>query len=228
MKSRTGRPSVSVITTVFNGQEFVNRSLTSILCQTFSDFQYVIVDDGSTDGSLNRISSFDDPRIEVIRAGRVGRGHALNLGLGKSKGRYIAIHDIDDQAHPQRLQMQVKCLEQHKNISVLGTGIQRIWNQDNPKWDPIPGGTVLHPALQNVTRRLAVHNPIRHSSALIRRSMLCRVNGYDARRANFLDWDLFVRVMKSGGECWNLLAPLVAKRLHKDQYFERGGAVVLC
>jgi len=117
-------PLVSVVMPVYNRQEYVADAIESILSQTFTDFEFIIVDDGSTDHSLDIIESFvkKDNRIRVVKNNNnIGVAKTRNIGIELAKGKYIAFMDSDDVSHPDRFQRQVSYLENNPEIFVLGT-----------------------------------------------------------------------------------------------------------
>ena len=100
--------SVTVLMPVYNGERYLRETMQSILSQTFLDYEFLIIDDGSTDKTLEIINTFTDPRIRVLRnPRRLKLSGALNRGLDESLGHYIARMDADDIAHPERLAQQV-------------------------------------------------------------------------------------------------------------------------
>jgi glycosyltransferase EpsE len=115
-------PRVSVVTTVYNGEPYFDRALPGILSQTFEDFEYVIVDDGSTDRTpeLLREAARRDPRIRVLSPGRIGFCNAANLGVEQARGEIIARQDFDDRSYPERLQRQVAYLDVHPTVGLVG------------------------------------------------------------------------------------------------------------
>ena len=115
-------PTVSVVMSVFNGEEFLSQTIDSILNQTFRDFEFVIVDDGSTDATVDILSGYAlrDGRIRTLRKGKQGRAASLNLGINLANGKYIANIDADDLAMPGRLEEQVAFMERNPKVGVLG------------------------------------------------------------------------------------------------------------
>lgn len=216
------QPEISVIITVFNGEKFIGDSIKSILAQTYKKIELIIVDDGSTDNTIKEIESFDDKRIHMIKAGRVGRGRALNIGLSNSRGEYIAIQDADDFSHPQRLELQQKIMSLNPHISVLGTRVRRIFGEEKLSWKTLPTQKTIDFSIEEVSSKIIYYNPIMHSSVLMKKKILEQVNGYSEQRTNLFDYDLYIRIVAAGGSCWNMtVAPLVSKRLHDKQYFEK-------
>src|SRR5439155_14541875 len=95
-------PKISVVTTVYNGEPYFDRAIPGILAQTFEDFEFILVDDGSTDRSLERLRelSRSDPRVRVFAPGRLGAAAAYNYGVAQATGEYVGRQDFDDRSHP--------------------------------------------------------------------------------------------------------------------------------
>lgn len=115
------RPLVSVIMPAYNGEKYIGEAIESILNQTYDNFEFIIVEDKSTDGTLSVIQQYSDSRICLIQnSENRGIAYSTNLGMSKSRGKYIALLDDDDMATKQRLEWQVAFLEEHEDIDVLG------------------------------------------------------------------------------------------------------------
>ena len=116
-------PQISVIMPVRDGARWLGEAIASLQDQTLSDFELIIIDDGSADGSPQIIDAYSrrDPRINPIRQQRLGLVPALNRGLAESRGQLIVRLDADDRAHPLRLQRQSLYLEGHPEVGLLGT-----------------------------------------------------------------------------------------------------------
>lgn len=115
-------PRVSVVTTVYNGEPYFDRGPAGILAQSYRDFEFIIVDDGSTDRTpemLRELARTDD-RIRVFSPGRLGITGAANYGLTQARGEYIARQDFDDRSYPERLGLQVALLDAHPEVGVVG------------------------------------------------------------------------------------------------------------
>ncbi len=120
-------PKLSVVMTTYNAERYIEEAVQSILNQSFSDFEFIIVDNDSQDETSLRMLSFHDPRIIFIQNNRnMGQTKALNIGIGKSQTRYIARMDADDVAEPERLAIQYEFLENHPDIALVGTAWQYI------------------------------------------------------------------------------------------------------
>ena len=121
-------PEISVIMPVYNTRtRHLQPAVASILKQTFADFELLIIDDCSTEDISGLIKDFADPRIRVVKTEKNGgAGQARNLGLSLAQGKYIALMDSDDIARPHRLQTEYDYLEQHPQIDILGSYMQRF------------------------------------------------------------------------------------------------------
>src|ERR1700720_4672159 len=113
---------ISVVMSVFNGEAFLGQAIESILDQSFLDFEFLIVDDGSTDSTPKIISDYAhrDKRLRVVTHDNKRRAESLNIGIGLASGRYIARMDADDVALPPRLEKQIEFMEQNPEVGVLG------------------------------------------------------------------------------------------------------------
>jgi len=122
-------PKVTVLMPVHNGERYLREAVDSILKQSFTDFEFLIIDDGSTDGSKAIVKSYEDPRIRLI-ANPENRGtvHVLNQGISEAKGTYIARMDADDISLPTRLEKQVHFMDNHPEIGISGTAMRLIKN----------------------------------------------------------------------------------------------------
>jgi glycosyltransferase involved in cell wall biosynthesis len=125
-------PKISVAMSVFNGEEYLRAAIDSILAQTFSDFEFIIVDDGSTDRSAAIVRGYDDPRFVLLSQENRGVAAALNHAMSRARGEYIARQDADDVSLPERFAQQVQWLEAHPEVSALGTGAVLIDPQGRP------------------------------------------------------------------------------------------------
>jgi len=124
-------PKVSVLMSVYNGQKYLSEAIESILCQTFSDFEFLIINDGSTDCSRDIILSYDDPRIRLIENHQnIGLTKSLNNGIKQAEGEYIVRQDDDDISLPSRLKKQVLFMDKYSQIGICGTWIKTFSNGD--------------------------------------------------------------------------------------------------
>jgi hypothetical protein len=206
-------PTVSVVMSVFNGERFLREAVDSILSQTFEDFEFIIIDDGSTDGSAAILDSYGkvDPRVQVYHQENRGLVDALNRGCGSARGKYIARMDADDIALRDRLRRQVEFMEAHAEVGVLGGAIQYI--------DAVGRGLAtlrlpIHD--RDIKSALRYANPMAHPTAFLRKDVFTSVGGYRRIFAKAEDYDLWLRVAKRG-QLANLKAVVLRYRLHPGQ-----------
>ena len=182
-------PLVTVLMPVHNGEAFLSEAISSIIQQSFNDFEFLIIDDASTDASVKIVLSFRDPRIRLIRTDeRIRICRALNLGLEKARGRYIARMDADDISHKCRLAAQVRFMEQRSEIGMCGTCGRRIK-------DGKPAQSYRRPTgFENIRAYALFDNPFIHASMMIRHQALERNHlRYDETFTTAQDYDLWVR-----------------------------------
>jgi len=115
-------PRVSVVSTVYNGGRYFDRAVPGILAQTLKDFEFILVDDGSSDDTLARLQvlAARDPRVRVFAPGRLGAAAAYNYGVTQARAPYVARQDFDDRSYPERLQRQVAYLDAHPKVGLVG------------------------------------------------------------------------------------------------------------
>lgn len=210
---------ISVICTVKNGENTVSSTVESVLQQTFEGFELIIVDDGSTDSTLQILKKIQnkDHRIKIVETGGVGRGEALNLAINKSIGKYVANVDADDLFHPQKLAIQLQVFNNNPELFLLSTKGKLIYEYEEPRWE----------AIMNTDEKVTYHsdalfteNSITHTSVMMNRTALKKLNGYDNYRTTLLDYDLWLRAYTSGYLLANVENVLTAKRIHENQSFE--------
>lgn len=184
---------------VFNGQKYLSQSINSILSQTFTDFDFLIVDDCSTDSSWDILSAYSDPRIKLIKnISNLGLAGALNKGLEISQSQYIARMDCDDISHPKRLDKQVAFMESHSDLAVCGTWVKAIGVKKNDIWKYPVNHDDIHCAL-------LFNSALAHPSVMIRKSIIDKFCiRYDQSLRKSQDYDLWVRLCKSGQKLTNI------------------------
>ena len=193
MTARQSEPIISVILPVYNCPNYIRDAVESVLCQTFDNFELILIDDGSTDDTPQILRQFTDVRIRLITQQNQGLAAALNQGIRLSRGRYIARQDHDDLALPERFSRQIAFLESNPHCALVGTWA-KIW-RSNLRTNRMH----QHPA-DNATLHyeLMFNNPFVHSSVMIRKSALERVGVYstDATRQPPEDYELWSRVAR--------------------------------
>ncbi len=193
---------------VYNGARFIATSIRSVLAQRFSDFELLIIDDGSSDETAEIVRGFTDPRLRYIVKEHGGQARAANAALERAAGEYVAIMDADDVAHPQRLVQQVAVLEREPGIVVVGSWIDVIDHEG--QWLGVRRYPTGDPAIRSTLLRF---NPFAHSTELYRRETALAIGGYRTELETVEDYDFNARLLARGRGC-NLPAQLVAYRLH--------------
>jgi glycosyltransferase involved in cell wall biosynthesis len=190
-------PTVSVVMSVRNGETFLAEAIESILNQTFREFEFVIIDDGSIDGTARILKNFEerDRRIRVVMREHRGRTISLNEGISVSTGDLVAIMDSDDIAAPERLRKQVDFLNENQNCVAVGTEVMLVDTEGRPL------GRGNHPrGHAEIRRRLllgegaAVSQPV----VMFRRWAIQEIGGYNERFEVAQDLDLFLRLSELG------------------------------
>ena len=202
------RSLISVIMPVYNSEKYVSDSIRSILNQTFYNFEFIIVDDCSTDNTWEIIQSFYDNRIISIRNKKnLGNYPSRNIGMKKASGKYIAVMDGDDIAMPTRLWKQFDYLEKNSEILALGTQFDFI-GLDFIKSNPTCYNKICAGLLDN--------NCVLHPSLLIRTKIMRQLNGYNEDYKSSSDYDLVCRISLLG-KIENLSDTCILYRWHPDQ-----------
>ena len=202
-------PPVTVLLPVFNGARFLAESLASVARQTFTDFELLVIDDGSTDDTPRVLAEFRDPRLRVLRNDRnLGLVASLNLGLASARGDWIARQDADDLSAPGRLAAQMAFARGNPAVPLVGSDAWLIDAAGRPKGRWRTGG---HADL--ISWDLCFRTPFPHGSALLRRSVILnRLGGYRDQPA-CEDLDLWGRVAAEFPVV-TLREPLIKYRLH--------------
>lgn len=204
-------PCVSIVMSAYNGAGFLRLSMESILAQTFQDFEFIVVDDASTDGSSEMLREFArrDPRVLPIRL-RANEGctRALNHGLARARGEYIARMDADDASLPERIARQVTFLDTHADIGVLGCAAQLVDAEGRC------GTIVRYPSESGLLRWfLFFCNPLIHPTVVMRRAVLKKSGPYDPKMFCSQDYELYSRLCPIT-QFSNLPEPLLHLRKH--------------
>lgn len=189
----TSIPQVSVLLTVYNGQAYLGEAIDSILGQTFTDFEFIIINDGSTDDSHKIIQSYKDPRITYIKQTNHGLIYSLNKGLQMAKADLIARMDADDISEPARLASQVAFMNSHPQHVLVGSNLVFINEL---------GKTVLDsPLLLNdaeLRLEMLIRSPFGHPAIMYRKAAVINAGLYDPAYKSAEDYDLWIRLGQVG------------------------------
>jgi glycosyltransferase involved in cell wall biosynthesis len=207
-------PLISVVMSVYNGEHWLAESINSVLNQTFQDFEFIIVNDGSTDRSLQVIEEFAliDRRVRIIDKKNTGLADSLNHGIGHARSEWIARIDADDICEPQRLALQFEYAQSQTRVVLLGTGMSEVDDLGHPL------ATYLYPRNhpELLTNLLEKRRFFPHASAFYSLEAFRRVGGYRPRIKRAEDYDLWLRLSEVGLIAC-LKSPLVRIRKHGSQ-----------
>jgi glycosyltransferase involved in cell wall biosynthesis len=196
---------------VYNGGRYVSQAIDSILSQTLDDFEFVIVDDGSTDSTSRILRSYSDRRISILENEyNVGLAESLNRGISRARGEYVARQDADDISYPRRLERQAAVLDAYPELGAVGAGTK--WIDGNSRvlqmWPP-PSDNA------SIQQTLLRHCCLIHGSTMYRRCAVEELGGYSIAMRTGQDYDLWLRM----SETWDLVClpdVLYVFRRHKD------------
>lgn len=210
----TPAPKVSFLLSCFNGARWLDVSIPSVLGQTWTDFEFIIVDDGSTDASLACIQRYaaQDPRIVVIEKANSGLADSLNVGMQRARGEWIARIDADDLHERHKLERQMAVIAERPRTVYVGSDFVQI--DAAGRAGALQRYPTSHRGLLRHLRAPARFPP--HSSALFRREAALAGGGYRQRLRRAEDWDLWLR-LSDIGELASVGEPLVRIRKHADQ-----------
>jgi glycosyltransferase involved in cell wall biosynthesis len=200
-------PQVSVVTSVYNGEAYLEECVNSILNQTFKDFEYIILNNGSTDRTPYILSRYTDPRLRIVHQENLGIVRSLNKGINLSSGNLIARLDADDYAFPQRLEKQVAFMEQYPEIDFCGT-----------RYKELIGIKYFSPMVQffekdeDIRKNVSYFNPFSHSTIMLRKKAFLESGSYKEKFEYSHDYELWVRMLRFGS-AWILNEELSVVRL---------------
>ncbi len=197
---------ISVVMSVYNAEKYLREAIESILYQTFYDFEFIIINDGSTDNSLEIIKSYSDNRIVLIDQINTGLAMALNNGIKKSRSEYIARMDADDVSMPERLEKQYIFLENNLDHIIVGCNGVLIDKDGNYIF------TSDQPAYDEDAKKNLPETPFFHSSVMMRKNVILKSGGYLDGLIKGQDTVLFNRMAKFG-KFANLKEPLIKYRI---------------
>jgi glycosyltransferase involved in cell wall biosynthesis len=204
-------PAISVLMPVFNARRHVALAVQSILDQSFGDFEFIIVDDGSTDGSTDLLRQFasEDTRIRLITRANTGYVRALNDALAVARGEFVARMDADDVAMPDRFARQIELMRANPELVLVGGATELI---------DAAGRVLLRPPVETTDEQLQAglldgNSGIGHPTAMLRRQAMIAVGGYDESMCPAEDLDLWLRLAEVG-KLANLSQIVLQYRIH--------------
>jgi glycosyltransferase involved in cell wall biosynthesis len=201
-------PLVSVVLPVYNGARYLHKALESMVNQTYHNLEIIVINDASTDNSLEIAESFKDPRIKIVNNERnLGLVGVLNKGISFCTGAYIARMDADDISLPTRIEKQLCYFQQYPDVAMVDTVMLHIDEDDNPT-----GETNSNQITEKqIKTTLPFTNCLGHPSAMFRRDVYLH---YQYRKVECEDYDLWLRLLNDGQRIHKINEALVLYRLH--------------
>ena len=205
------KPRISVVMPVWNGEAYLREAIDSILSQTFTDFELIIVDDGSTDGTAEILQSCRDERIRIVQEGHLGFVGAVNRGVAAARTEWIARQDADDVSLPTRLEKQWEAIQKQPAAVFCYIDIKAIGDQSRIERQPrLPGSRAL------VALKSCFQCPVCVGAALIKRSTFLEAGGYRQEEFPAEDYAFISRVLALG-KLIGVSQTLYAVRKHDQQ-----------
>ena len=206
-------PKVTVLMSVYNGERFLREAIESILTQTFTDFEFLIIDDGSTDATAQILSEYagQDARIRIVtNETNIGLTKSLNKGIDLAKGEYIARMDADDVSLPERLEKQYRFFKNYPEYTVIGT-----WGEIINEKDEIIGMLQPEFTFETILSNTFWGCRLVHPSTFYRKKQIRLIHGYNETLAATQDYDLWLRIIAQGWKIANLPEILIQYRIHE-------------
>ena len=206
---------ITIICSIYNSNKTLPQMIESVLNQTYQDFELILINDGSTDNSLEIMKEFEkiDNRIVGIDKKNSGLTKSLNIGLKKAKGEFIARIDADDVWYPAKLEKQVEFLEQNQEYGLIGTAYNEI--DENGKIIFEKQRLPLLITDEEIRKNIVKFNPFFHSSVMFRREILETIGFYNEKFKYTQDYEFWVRIM-SKYKVANLFEILASRRYADD------------
>src|SRR5688572_15308235 len=217
-------PAISVVLPVFNCEKYIGQAIQSVLQQTFTDFEFIIINDGSNDNTEEVIKSFSDSRI-IYEKNDSNKGlvYSLNKGVDKAVGKYIARMDGDDICMPERFRKQIDYLEQNGKVDVLATIVTLIDENDQVKG--IWPADLKNINEKEIRRQLPKDNCIAHPTVIGKTSVFKKYK-YNQTQSQLEDYDLWLRLLNDGIVIHKLAEPLLLHRILQSSFTRTSKKIV--
>lgn len=204
-------PTISVVLPAFNCEKYIAKAIDSVLQQTFTDFEFIIINDGSTDHTEEMINSYSDTRISY-QTNNTNKGlvFTLNRGVDLARGKYIARMDGDDICFPERFKEQLNYLQENSNVDILATVVTLIDENDQPSgiWD----SDKKNISEEDIRKQLPKNNCIAHPTVMGKTEIFKKYK-YNSKQSQSEDYDLWLRMMNDGVIIHKLAEPLLLHRI---------------
>jgi len=218
----SNKPTITVLMTVYNGEKYLSEAIESILSQTYRNFEFLIIDDCSTDESANIIHSFSDERI-IYQKNRtnIGQTKSLNKGIKLANGEYIARIDQDDESNNTRLEKQLSFMKKN-NCHVVGSWFNVIDSTGELMYrNKLP----VDP--QDIINLMTWSNPIAHSSVMMKKDELLSLNSYPEHYTHGMDMALWIKFVQNNYKIMNIPEYLINWRQHNQSSSKNTNNLIL-
>jgi glycosyltransferase involved in cell wall biosynthesis len=204
-------PAITVLMPAYNASKYIHEAISSVLAQSFTNFELLIVNDGSTDDTLAVIRSFNDARIHVINQANKGVAAALNNGLQHAQAPYIARFDADDICYLDRLQVQYDFITTHSDYSIIGSAADYVDVDGEYVFTHQPAA-YSYAEIRQLSYKVC---PFIHSGVFYKKDVVINAGGYSEHAYTFEDHFLWANTLKTEKAC-NLPQPLIKVRLNPE------------
>lgn len=209
--TKINNPIISVIMPVYNSERYLKNAIESILEQTYKDFEFIIVDDGSEDSSKKIIKGYIDERIRFFESEHLGYVRQLNFAIRNSRGKFIARMDSDDIAVRHRFEKQLQYLTKHPKVKLVGSDIaiineneEELYIKEYPK------------TLKDIEFQMPIYSSFCHPCVMMEKETILSLGGYDEKFEPAEDHILFLQMLVKGIEMCNLPEILLKYRIHNN------------
>lgn len=196
---------------VYNAEKYIADAIRSVLNQAFQDFELLIVNDGSTDRSVDIIRGFTDSRIIVVDQARAGVAAALNTGIKSARGEFIARFDADDICYPHRLHEQYNFMKKNPDYVLIGSDADYI----DQRGEYLFYNENFSHSFEEIRNSINVNCPFIHSTVFYNTKLVRELGGYDTKAHTFEDYFLWIKLIEKG-KVMNFNKPLIAVRLNPE------------
>ena len=205
-------PKISVLMSAYNAENHIEEAVQSILDQSFKDFEFIIINDGSNDSTLEKLRTFaeHDNRIRLIDQSNIGLTKSLVKMVELARGKYLARMDADDVSHKERFALQIQYLEDNLSVGMIGSWVHII-----DEAGTTTSKKKLVSSDKKIQRKLIYGNQFVHGSVILRKDIFFLAGGYDETFKYSQDYDLWLRVSKVS-KCVNYPSYLYLLRVHGD------------
>jgi len=208
----TNKPLISVLLSVYNGEDYIENAVNSIIEQSYTNWELIIINDGSTDKTSEILNQFKDQRIRVFKQNNIGLTCSLNVAAKLAKGTFLARQDADDISHKNRFQNQIELFLKNPELIVVSSDTSWIDSTGN-KMDDRKAPLSRDEAIKKMA---ILTSPFVHGSLMIKKTAFDAVSGYNENLSTTQDFDLMIRLSILQKEFTAVSKDLYKLRIHKN------------